>query len=277
MAEEQDKITTDILAMLNIGKNAKAKMYHTFLIRLSKGETLNGSDLKVFDTLSKELKEQTGGAAGEKDAEKPAPTTQTLKNLLSVVRYLKEQGYKIGKSAVYKHQQEGKIRPNKDGVYALDETERYAATYLKKSDGTTPASAELDKKQREKVDEETRKIKAQAEHWEIRTSILKGSFVPRELFEHELAARATIFRSDIENFIRGQAQAAINLVSGDQNKAPDLIDFMLGQLEVWLARYTEKEEFKVNAQAYERLFEKATADELEDGDDIESRGMNGQD
>ena len=75
---------------------------------------------------------------------------------------------------------------------------------------------------------------------------LAGELVPRDIFEHELAARAVIFNSDLENFVHGKTVEMIALVGGDQTKAPDLIAFLLAEKARILGRYDTVAEFSVN-------------------------------
>jgi hypothetical protein len=72
--------------------------------------------------------------------------------------------------------------------------------------------------------------------------------VHRSQWDRELAARAKVFRSDMENFIRAQAAEIIRIVEGDPEKAPELIDFYLEHLEAWLNRYSKTKTWKVRFQ-----------------------------
>ncbi len=140
-------------------------------------------------------------------------------------------------------------------------------------DGTPSVGKVLDKAQKEKADAETREKLARARHWELRTGTLEGKFVPRELFENELAGRAAIFRTDMENFFRTQMPAIVNIVSGDPSKLPEATSFCIDALEEQIARYLQKEEFKVDASAYQKIFEQADKDELDDETD-DAQGTN---
>jgi len=162
----------------------------------------------------------------------------TFPNILAVVEYLNTRGWKVGKSAAYLHWKKySKIRPREDGLFHIKDVLKYANTHLQRVDSDTI--------QQEKSRAEADKLKAQAEHWQIKTAIAKGLYVEKDAFERELARRAAVFRSDIEVFIRSQAVGIINLVSGDATKAPDLIEFMLDQAEGWLDRYSGEKEFTV--------------------------------
>jgi hypothetical protein len=174
-----------------------------------------------------------------------------LKNILEVVKYLEGlDRYKVKQATVYRHKDHGKLRPQADGTYLVSAVDRYAATFLKLKDGSgglrmkAPAPAIAD----DKAAAEARKVSAQAEHWEIKTRILKGEYVERAVFEAALARRASVFKSDIENFIRSNSSEMIKLVAGDELKTPDVIEFWLEASERWLARYSEDAHHELPAE-----------------------------
>ena len=256
---EGNNDTTEVIQKnLAAGELVDLKMYNTLVMKVSQGEVLSDADYRKYQALHKKLK-------GEKTDE-----PDTFKSLHAVVQYLEKMGYKIKKSSIYNHQTAGKIRPTKEGHYLLADVEKYAQTHLKLTDGTPSGKQLFDTVQKERAEAEAREKTARARHWELKAGALEGKLVPRDMLENELAARAAIFRADGENFFRGQASAITNIVSGDETKIPDLVAFCLDALEEWLARYLMREEFKVDASAYERIFEQADKDEEEDpaeGDD----------
>jgi hypothetical protein len=171
----------------------------------------------------------------------------TFSNILEVVKFLKKDGWKIKKSSVYLHAKQKKFHPQKDGLYHMKDVEKYARSYLKKND---PASLSAINNNPEAImkrrsEAEARKIEAQAEHWELKSKIESGNYVPKETFERALAQRAMLFKSDLEAFARGQAPEIIQFVNGDNDKIPDLIEYMLDQFEQFLGRYAEDREFVV--------------------------------
>jgi hypothetical protein len=170
-------------------------------------------------------------------------SSNTLPNVPAIVEYLDARGWKAGTSTIYKHQKEGKIRPQQDGTFRIADCDKYAATYLKHKDGT--GSMKLDTLQQEKLQAEIAKTKAQAEHWEIKAKASSGAYVPKELFERELARRAAVFRNDLENFARSEADGIVAAVEGDPSKVPDLIEYLLGRVEEFLDRYSREREFTV--------------------------------
>jgi hypothetical protein len=168
---------------------------------------------------------------------------KSLSNILAVVDYLSGQGWKVHKSAVYNHKKEGRIRPQPDGTFRIVDVERYAETYLRRKDGGE--SGKLDKLQQEKLVAEIDKTKAQARHWTMKAETFSGAYVPKELFEMELAKRAAIFRNDLDTFASAEAGGIVSLAAGDAGKIPDVIEFMISRFEEFLVRYSEEKQFKV--------------------------------
>ena len=164
-----------------------------------------------------------------------------LPGVKAVVRYLTDAGWKVSKSSFYNHQRSGKVRAQDDGSFKIAAVEKYAQTFLKREENFSPAavSKELDDAQKMRAANEARKLAAQADHWELKSKIESGQYVNKDLFDAQLAARASIFKSDMENFIRAQADELIRMVDGDPVKAPDLIDYLLENLETWIGRYSE--------------------------------------
>lgn len=169
---------------------------------------------------------------------------QTYPNALSAWEFLVAQGWKISRGRFYQHRDEKKVRPSREGKYIQKDLIKYAKRYLKKMDGSGVSSEETEQLQQAKIDAETRKLKAQAEHWEVKAKALSGQYVEKSWFERELAARASVFRSDIENFFRSEASAIVSMTGGDPARTPDLTDFMMGRVEEWLARYSEGRKFE---------------------------------
>ena len=107
----------------------------------------------------------------------------------------------------------------------------------------TPDDAITDGVDRKEADR--RKAIAQARHWEVKTKILEDQFVDREWAEMQLAARAMVLKSDMENFFRSRAPEIIAKCDGKQEFAPDVIEYLLTNLEAWLGRYSQPIEFNV--------------------------------
>ena len=191
---------------------------------------------------------------------------RTFPNLLAVIDYLQEKNWKIGKSRAYEHHKEGKIQPETNGTYRLSHVEKYAATHLKRADGKT-ASNELEKYATEKARIELENEKEKLEQIRHKNKLAAGAYVPREMFEQELAKRAAVFKSDIENYIRGGAEKIIALVEGNPMKTPALIEHQLDTAADWLNRYSRDKEIKpMEPAAVTRAQQDENLNEEEDED-----------
>jgi len=188
-------------------------------------------------------------ALGEFVAEIEAPRTSgrgpALKNILAVCDHLTRLGWKIRKSSAYKAMHEGKIRPQPDGSCLAADAERFAETVLRRLDGGKNDADRLEQLQQEKLVAEVDKTKAQARHWAMRAETLSGAYVPRDLFERELARRAAIFRNDLETFSSAEAGGIVAVADGDTARIPDVIEHILGRVESFVARYSEERTFEV--------------------------------
>ena len=190
-----------------------------------------------------------------------------LANLLAVAKFLKDKGYKVGKSKIY--QDVKHIRQEKDGSYTEAAVLRYAERYLRlrgaaaetKERKSTP---ELDRAQEEKVIQEARKLKAQADLAEIKAKVLMGELAPKDFFIREIDSRATILRADYDNWARGQAPSITTLVKGDPELISDLVVYLLRIGDGWFARYAEDREFTVTKSDIAILSGVNNEDERED-------------
>jgi hypothetical protein len=178
---------------------------------------------------------------------------RTFPNLLAVIDYLKNNNWNIGKSRVYEHKKEGKIKAQENGTFRLSDVEKYAATFLKRTDGST--GSEADRLQVEKVQVDLDISKEKREQLQLKNKVMKGLFVPKDAFERELAQRAIVFKSDVEAFCRSKAAEIVNLVGGEKDRIPDLVEYMLGEAAAWLNRYAADREFIVPAAAPADIFE----------------------
>jgi hypothetical protein len=191
----------------------------------------------------------------------------SLKDLLSVAKYLKDKGYRIGKSSVYNHKHAGKIKPDPTtGHYLIADVDKYASLHLERLDGTTKSSQKLDSFQIKKIASEARIREAQAETWEIRAKTAKQEVIPVAAVNIRDAAKATTLRSDDLNWIYSRAASIIQVVHGDPSLEPDLIEFLRTDREMIFSRYDEKTLISVDLPAM-------LLDGIENVEQIEGLGL----
>jgi hypothetical protein len=74
---------------------------------------------KAFD---KFVAEAGGGVTGD-----------TFDNLMAVLEYLTNNGWKAARNSLYRHQSQGKLLPESDGKYKQRAVDKYAKTFLKRT------------------------------------------------------------------------------------------------------------------------------------------------
>lgn len=169
--------------------------------------------------------------------------SKTFDNILAVVKYLTEAGWRVKKSAAYKHHHDGLLRPEKDGKYKQSAVDKYAAQQLKRLDGKKKDPLEKILEEKSKIDRD--KSRVELELLQRKNDLQAGMYVPRESLNQELAKRARRFRSALENNARLRVEKIIAVVSGDPTKAPLLQEFLLDDVEEMLAVYDSDEEFVI--------------------------------
>lgn len=226
LASENDKVKLRLLA------RAVAQTLNSFKTKYSTTNLRNwkAAETELEDYLSQIESDQENGEAVS------APSTLSFDNLQKVLFYLKGQSWKVSQSTLYKHNKAGLLKPEKTGQYLLANVESYAANYLKRLDGSVVSDDDDAKKKREA---EIRKVVAQAEHWELKTKTESGLYVPKDLYEKNLAARAKVLKSDLLGFCRSEAPDIVNKVEGNPELIPDLIQYLSNGISAFLNRYCE--------------------------------------
>ncbi len=195
---DQDKFSK-LLEVSDSSTQLKLRVLHNAIIQCMRDYQTDRSraklnDWKAAEKTLEEFIDSLWKQHFQEDEEKPEEQPETLPNLLAVVDYLGKQGWSIKKSAVYKHQKEGKIRPGKDGRFRIQDIDAYAEKYLQRLDGSDPV---LDSLQEKKLKADTEKAEAQARHWKIKTEIVEGQYISRDEIQAEWSARNVELRAGL--------------------------------------------------------------------------------
>ncbi len=174
-----------------------------------------------------------------------APPAADFANLRLVHAWLKENGWKISLSGIYKHKNEGKITPDKSGAYSLARVRKYAETWLKRADTGSRVKDELERFQRRKAIAETRRAEAQAKKLEHELAVAEGRYIPRDDFYTELAARALALESGLKAMVQRRAAGWIEMVGGDPSRARDLLAAVSADIDTALSEYATMDRFVV--------------------------------
>ena len=152
---------------------------------------------------------------------------QVLANTLAVADWLRDQGYKVGKSTVYADAKSGLLRPDQEGTFSLETVQKYI-----KAKGLTLRSQSA----ADTAPDQQRRAAAEARLAEHKEKLLKlkyerevGNLIPRSQVEQDLAARAQLLKKDLSVFARSEARGLVDLVNGDPDKTADLIGRLLEQ------------------------------------------------
>lgn len=187
------------------------------------------------------------------------PKDARFKNLLVVLEYLQNNGWKISRGKLY--EDERLIKKQSDGAILVADVDKYAAQFLRKLDGSDEPS------DNDKNKEETRLTKAKADKEELLFKVLQKRYVDIAQVERTRTAQTAKLLLTYENLVYGKTEKLIELVSGDMTKKHDLQAFLLG--DNWfisaLREFAKKDRFTFSLPTKkmleaEELFEDANAD-----------------
>jgi hypothetical protein len=227
-----------LLGVVGKENQVKLRVLHQAVTESLKAYRNNYStaNLKAWKAAERELEDFVDQL--QSDIEDAAAGDESFTSLAEVLRHLDKDGWKVSQTTIYKHKKRGLIRPNERGRYLRSVVDAYAARNLQRLDGTQPGSEAEDEKRAAEI----RKTKAQAEHWEIKSAVARGAYIPREQHEEDLAARAAVLRSDLLDMCRSRAPDLVNVVDGDPEKVSDLSEYMINMVLTFLDRYARQAE-----------------------------------
>ena len=166
-----------------------------------------------------------------------------FKNLREVSDYLRKEGWQVSQSTVYKHGNDGKIRPDVGTAYSYNAVKRYASRYLIRAE--TKLKINDEELQRKKTIAEVARITEQAKLAQIKRMAEVGKYILRSDLFLEMAARAAILEAGLKYMINSRAADWIEAVDGDQKKVGDLIRIMENSLNRGLNEFASITEFQV--------------------------------
>lgn len=177
------------------------------------------------------------------------PTQDRWKTKADVLTYLVAQGWDIEKSTFYNHSNPahkdgGRLNKLK-GWYLKTHVDAYARQYLTKLDGADPDAGELGGLQREKLQDEILHRRIKMEKDQLDLDVQRGKYLPLDQFDLEMAGRAGVINSSFEHLIQSRIQEMVALVSGDQQKAQELVSYLKEKWGEMLAEYASTKEFQV--------------------------------
>jgi hypothetical protein len=166
-------------------------------------------------------------------------------SIAKVHKYLIDKGWQVSQRAVYNHFKEGKLR-KKQGAFSVQAVNLYARSFLiRKDSGQTAAEEERVPLQQQKLSQEIKKLEIQNQREEFKFDVEKGKYLPKDDFELELAARASVFEAGFRYFFQSMSAEIITLVEGNMKKVPELIAMLNERLDEQLNEYASTKEYQV--------------------------------
>lgn len=178
-------------------------------------------------------------------------SNDSFKNLLGVLTWLQNTGWKISRAGIYKHRAEGKIKQQPDGTYSAKDVDKYSRTFLKRKSTSKRLRDGIDDLQHRKTELEVRKLQIDNARNEHRQQVEEGVYIPRDQFEIELVSRAAVLDAGLAHLFQSEAGAWIHLVGGDQRKLPELIGILVAAKDNLLNQYARPQEFVVEIMGEE--------------------------
>lgn len=176
-------------------------------------------------------------------------TSENFSTKKAALEHLQADGWQIGQSQFYKHCKEMLLRPEKEGGYSLKAVEKYAAINLRRTETGQKVNDKLDRMQEERLEVElaTAKVKLTREQHDL--GVKQSRFIPRDEFELAIVARAVAFMAHLNHTIQSSVPDWIDIVEGDQARAPDLVATISEAIEQRMGDFAADVEFDVILEA----------------------------
>lgn len=166
-------------------------------------------------------------------------------NLASVLKHLQNEGWKITKPSLYRHQKEGKLLPDKDGSYNFRAVAKYARTFLKLTATGKRVSEATDELQRKKLVKEIARLELGLERDQFAMEKEKSLYIRREEMDIELAGRAGILIAGLKHWVQSRAAEWISLTGGNMKLTGELINAINRDLDEHINHYAANREYEV--------------------------------
>jgi hypothetical protein len=175
----------------------------------------------------------------------------SFKSQESVLEYLKNAGWKVSKSNLNRHCKEKLLRPSEDGTYSQRAVERYAKTWLKQIATGQKVNERLDRLQEERLEKELKAANLKLDREQFELDVRRGRFIPRDDVEMMIVGRAVAFMAHLNHMVQSGVPDWIDLVGGDQGRAPELVSAISEAIEQRMGDFAADVEFDVILEANE--------------------------
>jgi hypothetical protein len=172
-------------------------------------------------------------------------------SIAAVLKYLKEAGWRVAKTTIYRHRNEGKFLPAAGGEFRQRDIDKYARAWLKRLDTGQKVSDRIDDLQRRKLERELKTLDLEFERKKFAHDRDLGLYVSKERVEVEWAGRVGILEAGLKQWIRSCVGSWIRLAGGDLNKTGELVNEMMRDLDEQLNSYAVAKEYDLEVEPAE--------------------------
>jgi hypothetical protein len=167
----------------------------------------------------------------------------------SVLEYLRAAGWKVSRSNFNRHVKEKLIRPTEDGSYSQRAVDRYARTWLKQVATGQKVNERLDRLQEERLEKELKAANLKLDREQFDLDVRRSKFVPRDEVELMIVGRAIAFMAHLNHTVQAGVPDWIDLVGGDQARAPELVAAITEAIEQRMGDFAADVEFDIILEA----------------------------
>ena len=170
---------------------------------------------------------------------------ETLKTATDVLEHLLKNGRKIKKSKLYQDIRKGILRRNADLTFSVVNVNKYGTT-LPMAETPEMVAQEAEERVRRKDNADIRIKEAEARRKELAADVAEGKYIPRDMVEQELAARAVTLNSGLKSAFEASALDLIDAVGGDPKQAHHFLRKVEAIIDNLSNRYAQPMEIEVN-------------------------------
>ena len=173
--------------------------------------------------------------------EKAMDAGQNCKNWKEALTYLQEDcGRKIGQTKLFADIKAGRLRKQPDGTFKRRDLDRYAAS-LPTAGTPDKLATDAARRQREKEEQEIRRIRAVADKEEFILKVKQGQYISRD----DVAARAVALSASLKTEFEARSLDVIALVEGNPKKSGPFVVHIEQVIDEAMNEYAKPIEIEV--------------------------------
>lgn len=241
MSIDKSSAKIDVEGLTNLIGTTKSIALIEIIKQVQSGRKISAHELSLLNDVEKKLK--GNGQEEETRGRKINGSDRVFNNPLEVLDYLQAEGWKIAKSTIYNHVNEGKLRPDAGKKFTLNRVLKYAKTHLETE--KTRQKKKIEEKQNKKIDLETEKLEEEIKEKKFKREIAEGKYILKENVYLELASRAAVLERGFKGMIQARAGEFVDLIDGDETKTGELVREMILEVDRTLNEFASIKEFQV--------------------------------